>query len=195
MKIQISGHDPSMSNWGIANGTIDTRTLEVEITEFFITKTKSEKGKVVRANSDDLRRASELREGAMKAIEDAQMVFVEVPHGSQSARAMASYGVCVGVLSAIDKPLIQVTAGEVKKIVGKKDPLQKGAATKREMIDWAMKMQPNAPWKMKKIKGELSSVDGVNEHLADAIIAIYAGIKTEQFKNILNVVTKLSVAA
>lgn len=189
MKINIVGMDPSMNNWGVAIGTLDTKTLEVDITDLRITKTNSEKGKTVRTNSDDLRRAVELKKGTEEVIKDAQIVFVEVPHGSQSARAMASYGVCIGVLAAIDQPLIQVSALEVKKTIGNKK------ASKKESIAWAMEKQPNAPWAMKTVKGVTSSVDGTNEHLSDAVAAIYAGMETAEFKHVLNLVTKFSVAA
>jgi hypothetical protein len=46
-----------------------------------------------------------------------------------------------------------------------------------------MKLHPEADWKMRKSKGELVSVDGYNEHIADAIGALYAGLNTDQFLN------------
>lgn len=69
----------------------------------------------------------------MKELEkDVNMVVVEVPVGSQSARSMASYGICIGILASITKPMIQVTPTEVKMAtVGSK------TASKQDMIDWA----------------------------------------------------------
>jgi hypothetical protein len=50
-------------------------------------------------------------------------VFAELPVGSQSSRAQTSYGLCLGVLACIDKPIIQLTPNDIKMhIGGKKTP-------------------------------------------------------------------------
>jgi hypothetical protein len=73
--------------------------------------------------------------------------FAELPVGSQSSRAQTSYGICLGVLACINKPLIQLTPTEIKQHVGgKKD------TSKAEIIEWAVSQQPNAPWLKKKLK-------------------------------------------
>lgn len=174
--IHIVGMDPSLRNWGVAQATLNVLTLEYVITDLLLISSEDEAGKSVRKNSDDLRRAKTLHEGMIKACEGVSFAIAEVPHGSQSARAMASYGMCVGVLSACPIPLIQVSANEVKlAVTGKK------IATKSEMIDWAMNKHPAAPWLMRKLKGRMQPI-GDNEHLADACAAIEAGIKTQQFQ-------------
>lgn len=174
--LKIVGFDPSLRNWGVAHATLNIQTNEYVITDLLLISSEDEAGKFVRKNSDDLRRAKTLHEGMIRACQGASFAIAEVPHGSQSARAMASYGMCVGVLAACPIPLIQVSANEVKlAVTGKK------TATKNEMIEWAMNKHPAAPWLMRKLKGQLQPI-GDNEHLADACAAIEAGIRTQQFQ-------------
>jgi Holliday junction resolvasome RuvABC endonuclease subunit len=191
--IKIVGLDPSLSNFGIARATLDPETLTYTIDDLVLVKTENEKDKkvkkVVRKNSEDLERARKLYEGLIQACHGASFAFAEVPVGSQSARAMASYGVCVGVLSACPIPLIQVTPSEVKLAgTGYK------SGTKDEMIEWAMSKFPAANWLLTKRAGQMVPV-AANEHLADAVGAIEAGIKTDQLKGILSLMRGLRVAA
>lgn len=180
--LKVVGLDPSLRNWGISAGTLDTDTGKLLIKSLRVTQTKEPKGKDVRVNSDDLRAAKELMEGVMPFLEQANLIFVEVPVGSQSARAMASYGICVGVLGAIrahGTPFFEVTPTEVKKAtVGKQ------TATKAEMISWAMAAHPEAPWPMQKSKGVMVPIAGTAEHMADATAAIHAGLKTNEYKQL-----------
>lgn len=175
MKLRVLCLDPSLQNLGMARAIIDTDTSGIEIESLKLVKTEADKknAKVVRKNSDDLERAKVLYGGLHREIVDfvPDFVFVEVPHGSQSARAMASYGIIIGVLASIGVPLIQLTQLEVKMAaVGKK------TATKDEMIDWAVKKYPNANWL--KHGGKLVAA---NEHLADAIGVGHAGLMSREF--------------
>lgn len=176
MKIKILGIDPALNNFGLAQATLDLETLELHIDNLSLPQTESENGKTVRKNSDDIRRANILYSGMIEACKGASFAIAEVPVGSQSSRAMASYGICCGVLAACPIPLIQVTPSEVKlAAIGEKN------ASKIEMIEWAMKKYPYANWVMRKVKGVMQP-QACNEHLADAIAAIEAGLKTQQFK-------------
>lgn len=175
-KIHIVGIDPALRNFGFAQATLDVHTLEYTIDNLILVESESEAGKTVRKNSDDLRRAGDLYRGLVNACKGATLAIAEIPVGSQSARAMASYGMCVGVLAACPIPLIQVTPSEVKiAAVGKK------TASKDEMIEWAMNRYPAAPWLMRKSKGVMTPMND-NEHLADACAAIEAGLLTSQFQ-------------
>lgn len=140
-------------------------------------------GKQVRQNSKDIEAAAQLAWGAWAFVQEAQAIFVEVPVGSQSSRAMASYGICVGILGslqAMGHPFYQVTPTEVK-LAG---PGIKHA-TKAQMIDWAVEMYPSAPWPTYTQKGEVKVVESKAEHMADAIAAIHAGVKTQQFQQMM----------
>lgn len=181
MKMKVVGVDPSLRNFGLCAGTIDLshEDFPFELEELKLVESESDKAskKVVRKNSDDLRRATKLQRTMTEFINkhEAQMVIVEVPVGSQSARSMASYGICIGVLASIRKPMIQVTPTEVKlSTVGSK------TASKDAMIKWATQAYPDAAWLTRKVKGEVTFV-AKNEHLADSVAAVHAGILTEPF--------------
>ncbi|WKZ86267.1 hypothetical protein N5B55_04775 [Ralstonia pickettii] len=180
MKLKLLGLDPSLSNFGIAKMTLDLTDMSVDVDDLVLVKTEPEqdkkKKKAVRQNSLDLERGRILHDALIEHAKGFQIAVAEVPVGSQSARAMASYGVCIGVLAACPVPMIQVTPSEVKMAgFGVK------TATKDEMIEWAMQTYPAAPWLMRKEKGKLLPI-AANEHLADAVAAVHAGILTDQFR-------------
>lgn len=178
--IKIVGLDISLNNLGVCKASIDGGKLIVnEVCVKKPEKADAQTKKQVRKNSDDLRRARELRASVAEAINDADIVCVEMPVGSQSARAMASYGLSVGVIASIDKPLIEVTPTEVK-LAG----AGVRTATKSEMIEWATDKHPEANWKRRKVNGKLA-ITNDNEHAADALAAIYAGMQTTEFKGIM----------
>ena len=182
MKVKAIGIDPSLQNFGLVIAEIDTSTEEYtfKIQDMLLAKSNEDKKtkKTVRKNSDDLRRAKILFDGMNTMIKKhkAAFAFVEVPHGSQSARAMASYGICIGLLASCPIPMIQLTPTEVK-LAG----TNVKTATKQEMIEAAVKEHPEAQWLTYKRNGELQLSDS-NEHLADATFAIKAGMNTDEFK-------------
>lgn len=180
--IRVVGQDPSLNNWGLAAGFLNLKTMSLTIDTLDVTQPVKLEGKQVRQNSTDVDVARQLFEGARTVCKDAQMGFVEVPVGSKSARAMASYGICAGVLGSLRAtgiPFFEVTPTEVKlAAAGKK------TATKSEMIAWALAQHPEAPWPMRKMKGVMVPIEGQAEHMADAIAAIYAGINTAEFQRV-----------
>lgn len=177
MKIKLIGIDPSLRNFGYASAIYDTDTGEVEIVDLNLVESKpADKAtkKKIRQNCLDLEDAKEQQRGLIAYASGHQLAIAEVPVGSQSARSMASYGICVGVLSSCPVPLIPVTPTEVKKA-----GYGVASATKEEQIEWATTKHPNAPWlRVKKTQALL----GKNEHMADAVACLYAGIKTPEFQ-------------
>jgi Holliday junction resolvasome RuvABC endonuclease subunit len=115
---------------------------------------------------------------ALAAAKAAKVIFVEVPVGSQSARAMASYGICVGILGAIRAegiPLIEVPPSEVKlAFVGDKNAL------KQQMLEQAISLHPDANFPRQR-----GRIVGKAEYVADAIAAIHAGVNTLMFQNLM----------
>jgi len=188
--IKVVGIDISLNNIGICKGDILGGDLSVrEVCLIQPPKADAQSKKQVRKNSDDLRRARWLHDGLHEAIKGANLICVEMPVGSQSARAMASYGVCVGVLASIKTAMIEVTPTDVKLAgAGIK------TATKQDMIDWATRKHPEANWKRVKRGGELMLTND-NEHMADALAAIYAGMKTAEFKALISMVGSLGKVA
>lgn len=180
--IHVVGFDPSLRNWGASKG-IFVPGKGIRITHLDVFQPVLPTGKMVRQNSLDLEAALQICTAAAAFAKGAQAIFVEVPHGSQSARAMASYGICVGILGALrtmNIPFIEVNASEVKLATG-----QKKTATKQNMINWAVDTHPEAPWPMYNRNGQAIISEAKAEHMADATAAIYAGINTNSFKQAL----------
>lgn len=177
--IRVVGMDPSLRNWGIAMGTYELTKGLLTINGLSLVNPVLPKGKQVRQNSLDLESAYQLSKCALEPAKYAHAVFVEVPVGSQSARAMASYGICVGVLGAMRAagiPFFEVTPTEVKLAAcGRKD------ATKEQMIAWATSRHPEANWPIHA--GQVSAAKA--EHMADAVAAIYAGVASNPFRQTL----------
>jgi len=183
MLIKVAGLDPSLRNWGMSAGIYDTETKTLTVLALAVITPELPTGKQVRQNSLDLESAKQLCDGTLRGVAGAQAIFVEVPVGSQSARAMASYGICVGVLGALratDVPFFEVTPTEVKMAgYGSK------TATKQNMIKWAMDKHPEANWPMYRQKGISRVSEAKAEHMADSLGAIYAGIASNQFQQML----------
>jgi Holliday junction resolvasome RuvABC endonuclease subunit len=191
MRIKVTGFDPSTTNFGICKASVDIDSLEVFIDDLILFKTENETKKGVIKTSDDLRRAREIVEVARDAIKDAGMVVSEIPLGTASLHnnAILNSGVMIGILASIDAPIIQVSPADVKiAAVGHRH------ACKEEMIEWAIKTYPNAPWKMRKLKGKLYPT-AANEHLADATAVVLAGVRTQQFKQAVALYKSFQVAA
>lgn len=164
----------------------DAMTLQLEGITTIVTE--SRKGKTVRQNSDDLRCAQELLAGFHAWVKDCTIGFVEVPSGSQRARAAMGFGIAIGVLASSPVQLIEVMPVETKLAsVGSK------TADKSEIIEWAAATYPNVPWeryhKPVIVKGKQHRAAGDlhkdNEHAADACAVVHAGIQTPQFKQLL----------
>jgi len=178
--LRVVGLDPSLNNWGIATGLYCMNTGDIKICTLNVICPIIPKGKQVRQNSKDIDAASQLALGLQEALEHAQAVFVEVPVGSQSSRAMASYGICIGILGACRVQgihMLELTPSEVKIAA-----VNSKTATKQEMINWAVDSHPKAPWPYYKQHGQEVLNIGKAEHMADAVATIYAGVKLNQFQ-------------
>lgn len=179
-QLTVVGLDPSLRNLGMVKGILsldgENNPCDLQLTELLLVSTESEtkKLKTVRKNSQDLERCKTLYNSLQSFLKGVDLVFIEMPVGSQTARAMCSYGVCVMLAASISKPLIQVTPTQVKEVTGNKK------ATKASMIAWAVEAFPDAKWI--NTKGKISPK---NEHLADAVAAIVSGANSAQLKEAL----------
>lgn len=186
MEIHVSGMDPSLTNWGIAECDLNLENGFISDPLLTLIEPKELKGKQVRVNSNDLYRAEQLASVALLIGSRCKIVFIEVPHGSQSARAMASYGICIGIIAALRANgiiVIEVNATENKFIfTGNKN------ATKDLMIKTAFGLYPNSFKSFPRHKGELVAKA---EHVSDAIAAIHAGVQTPEFKSVLRLLGKV----
>ena len=181
--INVLGMDPSLTNWGLAFAKYNVKTKQLKVNNIQLQKTKKSAHKGYRVNTDDLARAHLLAGLAFKAAERADIIFVEVPTGSQSARAMVSYGVCIGILASLQTnqfPFISVSSADIK-LHATGDP----HASKQAMIDWATKKYPKLLWPTLKRGRKTSIVASKCEHMADAIGAIEAGLLTPEFQQLM----------
>ena len=189
--IKLLGIDAAFANTGMALCEYELETGSIIVNELRLCKTEADKAnkKVVRKNSDDLRRTSESIDALDQAIDEFAPSFAicEVPTGTQSARSAWCLGIAVGVIGHVAKrvPLIQVTPKEVKDVTGLKFP------DKAEMIEWASTKHPGANWPMQTVKGVKSIVAGKAEHMADAVAVVHAGVRTTEFRGYLNLRTAI----
>ena len=176
-EIEVVGFDPSLRNFGFSRARIDIGTYSITPSDLFlsVTESKSKVAKVVRANSHTLNRARQHYKHMIDFAKGARLAFVEVPVGSQSASGAMSNGVCFGLIAACPIPVIEVTPTEAKlAATGSK------IASKAKMIEWASELYPNLPWIRTK-RGGIMVPTLANEHLADSLATIHAGVATEQF--------------
>jgi len=181
--VTVVGVDPSLANWGMCRASVSLSTLEVvNIGALTLVPTAKTTCKSVRASSDDLRRACELCEAFQAFCRGAAVVVAEIPSGCQSARGAMSNGVCLGVLASCPIPLVQVSPLETKLAsVGSK------TASKAEMIAWATGLYPDADWLRSR-----GRIVAANEHLADAVGIVHAGVRTPELRQAISMLRSLS---
>lgn len=184
MIIPVSGHDPSLTHWGTAEGQLCLDTGMLTNVAVSMAVTEKGKAKQVRTNSDDLRRAEELAQHAHAVASRTRVSFVEFPVGSQSASAMKSYGATLGIGGYMRTSGIIVI--EVQAKASKKALTGDPNASKAKMIEAAMALYPDAGWKYHH--GKLTND---NEHMADAIAAIHAGVITPEFQDLMKLLQKV----
>lgn len=181
--LKVAGLDPSMSNWGIAIGELDLIEGYLTINEIHVIHPSKHKNTKLTQNVKDVLLAQDLYKDNMHILSDVDIIFAELPVGSQSARAMASYGICLGIVGALNVSLgieaIKVTPMDVKKVVGNNNP------SKLDIIEWVMTNQPEVDFPTYKQKGVTYISAAKAEHMADAVVAIYAGCKQKPFLNLL----------
>ena len=187
MIIPVVGMDPSFRHWGLASANLDLDSgiLTTPVLDLIVTGDEP-KGKQVRKNSYDLEAAETLFKGVYPIAQKAKIIFVEVPHGSQSAAAMKGAGVCYGILGSLRALGVQII--EVSEAENKKSMCNKRTATKLEMINKAVEYYPDANWPTYKRGGKTLISEGNAEHMADAIGAIHAGVLTPAFQQLMRLI-------
>jgi Holliday junction resolvasome RuvABC endonuclease subunit len=182
--VKVVGIDPSLSNFGLARLHLDLTAFKLKVHDLHLIETEKRASKTVRQNSDDLRRCQEIVREYHKLVLDWEpaAVFAEIPTGAQSARAMYAFGTVVGMLASCPIRPIQVQPFETKlATVGTK------TASKEEMIEWAVETYPDAPWLRDERNGKNKGrILNSNEHLADAVAIAHAGIVTDQFQQLID---------
>jgi Holliday junction resolvasome RuvABC endonuclease subunit len=180
-RIRIAGLDGSKTNFGIATLVLDTDQMHLPtggltVESLLLIKTEKSKIKNVRASSDNLIRSQTIARALREELTKCASAFIEVPSGGKSYDAVLGFGIVIGIYASLTIPTIEVSPSETKiAAVGTR------TASKEEMIEWALELFPDAPWRMHKVKGVMVP-NRDNEHLADAVAIALAGIKTPAFK-------------
>ena len=190
-ELRIVSFDPSLNNTGMAFATYSLETGTVKLQDIDLFESKFEKGKQVRQVSHDYERARAAAEHMRMFIgrHRPQLLCAELPSGGQSARAVLSFGITVGLQAAISPvPMIQVTPREVKHAVtGRWDGPE---ASKDAIMSWAYGQNPDLPWAFQTRKGVREFLKK-NEHAADACAAIFAGVETQEFARLISTLSAL----
>ena len=175
--VRVAGIDPSLRNTGLVVMDIDAEANSFyNMIDLHLLRTEPSKNKSQRKSSADYQAASEIATGLRQRLtkHGVQVVFAEVPSGAQSARASWSLGISLGIIASIQPAPIEVTPMQTKvHSIGIK------TATKQEMIEWAARTYPDAPWLRKGDR-----LLNANEHLADAIGVVHAGLMTPEWGSI-----------
>lgn len=164
----LIGMDPSLKNWGLARFS-----MEGQLEDLQVFQTLPEKAD--RKSTDDFRRLLFIAKQLKEYLVSGDTLFVELPIGSQSARAMVSYGSVLAILATLEAfgyPCLAVTPREAK-IAALGDP----EASKEAIITWAIQKFPEGPWPTKKLHGKPTIIAGKAEHMADAVAIAHAGIR------------------
>jgi Holliday junction resolvasome RuvABC endonuclease subunit len=171
----VSGIDPGFAHMGIAKMSLDLVTLELDLLSIKLIDTESSDD-ADRKSHDDLRRARELHTKMQAAISGSDIIFAEIPSGTKSARASWALGISVGIVASC--PLSPI---EIKPVETKMASVGNSKADKKQMIARAYAKYPDADWKRVRDK-PTGRVTLANQHTADAIGVIHAGLLTPQFE-------------
>lgn len=168
------GIDPSLRHTGLAVASVD-EDLPGVVTPFDLRLVETVAADYPgRKSFDDLDCAGALFGGiegflVEHAVGADDVVVVEVPSGTQSARASWSLGIVLGIVAAVETRFpgifVRLTPRQVKQhFTG--NP----TATKETMIETAVSRHPELPWLYhhKRLVAK-------NEHLADALAVLFCG--------------------
>lgn len=190
MTLTVVGMDPSLRNWGMAKGTFDPVTKRMHLDQSDLITTELSKDKKAK-NLKDIACAEELMRRAYAFAKGADVVCIECPVGSQSAAGMLAYGVCVALIACLKCAglnIIITTPMQGKAVVTGLTDSKANAAlniTKKEVIAWVVERHPELPLPRYKRHNEMLVSMEPAEHIADGVIAIYAGTQSSQFKQLL----------
>lgn len=190
--LKVIGMDPSLRNWGMSKTLYDPDTGSLEILEFGLIQPDIPSSKAIKQGEKDILAAQQLFAEAYHFTKDADIICVEVPVGSQSARAMVSYATCTAVLGALiatGREIVAVSPQEVKKTIGNPQ------ASKHEVIEWVKGKHPLAPYPTFKKNGQVLISEAKAEHLCDSVVAIYAGMQKKRFLQLVTGAIASPVAA
>lgn len=183
-RIPVMAVDPSLRHTGVALGHVVGDRVSVE--RLHLIETQATKHKQTRKNSDDLRCAREILDelARLRAEHQPVITMVEVPSGTQSARASWTLGVMLGIIAGFPLPVIQLSPVEVKRaFAGDR------SASKDTMIERATSLHPGLDWPMHR--GQYARKA---EHLADAVAILHTGAASTAYRELARMLDVARVA-
>lgn len=186
--IVVLGLDPGLSNTGFAVAEVDPMKGRIcAVREVGNSSTDRRNHKLVRQSSDQLRRAK-LQAATLRNIiekHEIDAIAMEVVGTTQYKYPTLSFGVMMGIVAALDLPVMEVTPREVKIAATRNE-----RASKRDIIEWALAKtgKRRVGWPTSERDNHLGltlngkRVARAAEHPADALAAIEAAINAEQFR-------------
>lgn len=159
--IKLIGLDPSLRNFGVSKAYFDPSTKSLDIYDGFVIQSKPTKSKS--QAKQDIETAYSTFNCLSPLIAEVDYFTAEVPTGSRSSRAMASYGICLGILGSLvatNPNFYHCTPYDVKKVVGTKE------TSKEEIIEWVKQTYPSVLSWLPKTKNKA-------EHICDSIVTLH----------------------
>ena len=187
-KLMVLGIDPGLALTGFAVAEVNVITRAIaKVREVGVLKTEKNHHRTVRKTSDDLARAQLQANRLRELIEKHRIDVIACEMATTTPYTLPtfSFGVMIGIVAALAKPVIEVLPGEVKiAAAGSRN------ATKQDIIRWAVQMtgRQKLDWPTSTRRNQLSllyrgaSITLAAEHPADALAAIQAALATEQFR-------------
>lgn len=180
MNVRVIGLDGSLQNFGMAVCTVNLDEKKiVSVDKLVLSKTKKDNTKGVKRSSDDVARFRQHSDLIKQTIDEYNVSFAigEVPSGAKDARAAFAFGGVTALLASLPVRLVEVTPTDVKVAsTGFKH------ADKEDIIEWAVNEFPDAGWIMGSKPNKMNImiygkyVTNANEHLADSVAAVQAGL-------------------
>jgi Holliday junction resolvasome RuvABC endonuclease subunit len=186
--IIIIGIDPGLKSTGFAAAEVDVAASSISrVLEVGTVSTERKVTRDTRKTSDDLRRAK-IQYDELEKICDRHRpsaLAIELCTTTPYTLSTFSFGVMVGVVAGLGIPTIEVLPHELKRAVtGHK------RATKADVISWAIEKTQldGLKWPTSQRSNKLGltyngrHVSLAAEHPADALAAIEAALRTEQYR-------------
>lgn len=186
--LRILGIDPGLSNMGYAVADVDARSATITaVREVGISQAERQNLLGVRKTSDHLRRAM-IQAKALRQIADAHgvaAVAMEMVTLTPYKHPTFSFGVMTGIVAGLGLPVIEVLPHEVKfAATGDK------RGSKRDIVAWAIRKtgKRSLAWPTSARENAFrltyrgQNVAKIAEHPADALAAVEAAVRTEQFR-------------
>lgn len=168
--VKIVGIDPALRNTGVVSVDYFDNDIKINYARLIVTESEKIKPKSI----DDYKRINFIYTNLKPIIDKHDLIIAEFPIGSQSSRAMVSYAASISMLACFNKPIIPVTPNDIKTYIGIKN------ASKSDSIEFVRQHYPDFPFILNGNK-----ILNKNEHLADAFIALLAGIKKPEMVRLI----------